>query len=167
MKDRVQKFKPKHLEMIDFLAMHPGATNEEVGAALGISHEYVKQIVAGENFKAAVSVRKEELRKDLQVRYVQTMAKAYDATDAALEADKARIVDPKIEDILKDKAIDRVYALGHAKATERKQEFIGHANIPPAMLERLLTGAANYKKTIITHRLEKPSEENIIEAEVG
>jgi hypothetical protein len=153
--------------MIDFLAMHPGATNEQVAVVMEMSLDHVKHLVAGEQFQAALAVRREELRRNLQVRYVETMAKAYDLTDAALEQDKKVIENPSIEAILKDKALDRAYALGHAKATERKQEFIGHAQIPPEMLEKLLTGAASFKRTPITHRLEKPSEESIVEAEVG
>jgi hypothetical protein len=168
MNDRIKKLSPKHLQMVEFVVTHPGAPTEELAAFFHLDYDYTRALVAGVMFKEEVKKRQEEIRLDLQDRYVKTLAKAYDLTDAALVADKVTIENPNIEAILKDKAIDRAYSLGHAKVAEKSMAFSAHAMVPVEMLGKLAAVADQLGKPVQKrHRLERPSGEDIIEAEVG
>ena len=167
MNDRVKKLGPKHLQMVEFVVTHPGASSEEVAEFFHLDSEYTRAILAGFMFKEEVRKRTEEIRLDLQDRYVKTLAKAYDLTDAALVEDKKTIENPTVESILKDKAIDRAYSLGHAKAAEKSMAFSAHATVPMEMLGKLAAVADQLSKPVQRkRRLEKPSGEESIEAEV-
>lgn len=168
MNDRIKKLSPKHLQMVEFVVTHPGASTEEVAAFFRMDYDYTRALVAGLMFKEAVKLRAEEIRLDLQDRYVKTLAKAYDLTDAALIADKATIENSTVEAILKDKAIDRAYSLGHAKAAEKSMAFSAHATVPVEMLGKLAAVADQLSKPMNRkRRLERPSGEEVLEAEVG
>lgn len=168
MQDRVKKLSPKHLQMVEFVLTHPGTSSEQVAEFFSLEPQTVRVIVAGFMFQELLSRRQEEVRQDLQERYVKTLAKAYDLTDAALEADRGTIESSTVEAILKDKAIDRAYSLGHAKAPEKSMAFSAHATVPVEMLGKLAAVADQLSKPVQRkRRLEKPSGEEVLEAEIG